>query len=247
MISFYFLKVEQVQSLVPYYYFPTIKNLQKESLSIGRNAYELLYFGQPKESLNLAKLAVKINNKDQQLWLFLSETQVANKLYKNALISLKKAEKIDILINNAGFLVNKPFKETTLEDFQMVYSTNVFSVAMLIKNTIDFMESGSNVLNISSIGGIQGSLKFPGLSAYSSSKGALNILTEMLAEEYKDRGIHFNSLALGSVQTKMLEKAFPNFTASTSALEMAEYIYNFSTNGYKLMNGKVVSVSSTTP
>ena len=160
---------------------------------------------------------------------------------------LKKAEKIDILINNAGFLVNKPFKETTLEDFQMVYSTNVFSVAMLIKNTIDFMESGSNVLNISSIGGIQGSLKFPGLSAYSSSKGALNILTEMLAEEYKDRGIHFNSLALGSVQTKMLEKAFPNFTASTSALEMAEYIYNFSTNGYRLMNGKVISVSSTTP
>ena len=160
---------------------------------------------------------------------------------------LKKAEKIDILINNAGFLVNKPFKETTLEDFQMVYSTNVFSVAMLIKNTIDFMESGSNVLNISSIGGIQGSVKFPGLSAYSSSKGALNILTEMLAEEYKDRGIHFNSLALGSVQTKMLEKAFPNFTASTSALEMAEYIYNFSTNGYRLMNGKVISVSSTTP
>lgn len=160
---------------------------------------------------------------------------------------LKKDEKIDILINNAGYLVNKPFKETTLEDFQMVYSTNVFSVAMLIKNTIDFMESGSHVLNISSIGGIQGSVKFPGLSAYSSSKGALNILTEMLAEEYKDRGIHFNSLALGSVQTKMLEKAFPNFTASTSALEMAEYIYNFSTNGYRLMNGKVISVSSTTP
>ena len=160
---------------------------------------------------------------------------------------LKKAEKIDILINNAGYLVNKPFKETTLEDFQMVYSTNVFSVAMLIKNTIDFMESGSNVLNISSIGGIQGSVKFPGLSAYSSSKGALNILTEMLAEEYKDRGIHFNALALGSVQTKMLEKAFPNFTASTSALEMAEYIYNFSTSGYRLMNGKVISVSSTTP
>lgn len=160
---------------------------------------------------------------------------------------IKKVKKIDILINNAGFLVNKPFNETTLEDFQKVYSTNVFSVAMLIKNTIDFMESGSNVLNISSIGGIQGSVKFPGLSAYSSSKGALNILTEMLAEEYKDRGIHFNSLALGSVQTKMLEKAFPNFTASTSASEMAEYIYNFSTEGYKMMNGKVISVSSTTP
>lgn len=160
---------------------------------------------------------------------------------------IKSVKKIDVLINNAGYLVNKPFSQTTLEDFNLVYSTNIISVAMLIKNTIDYMEKGSNVLNISSIGGIQGSVKFSGLSAYSSSKGALNILTEMLAEEYKDQGIYFNSLALGSVQTKMLEKAFPGFVASSSAEDMAKYIYNFSTEGYKLMNGKVISVSSTTP
>ena len=160
---------------------------------------------------------------------------------------IKSVKKIDVLINNAGYLVNKPFSQTTLEDFNLVYSTNIISVAMLIKNTIDYMEKGSNVLNISSIGGIQGSVKFSGLSAYSSSKGALNILTEMLAEEYKDQGIHFNALALGSVQTKMLEKAFPGFVASSSAEDMAKYIYNFSTEGYKLMNGKVISVSSTTP
>ena len=160
---------------------------------------------------------------------------------------IKSVKKIDVLINNAGYLVNKPFSQTTLEDFNLVYSTNIISVAMLIKNMIDYMEKGSNVLNISSIGGIQGSVKFSGLSAYSSSKGALNILTEMLAEEYKDQGIHFNALALGSVQTKMLEKAFPGFVASSSAEDMAKYIYNFSIEGYKLMNGKVISVSSTTP
>ena len=160
---------------------------------------------------------------------------------------IKSVKKIDVLINNAGYLVNKPFSQTTLEDFNLVYSTNIISVAMLIKNTIDYMEKGSNVLNISSIGGIQGSVKFSGHSAYSSSKGALNILTEMLAEEYKDQGIHFNALALGSVQTKMLEKAFPGFVASSSAEDMARFIYNFSTEGYKLMNGKVISVSSTTP
>ena len=136
---------------------------------------------------------------------------------------------------------------TTLDDFQNIYSTNVFSVAMLIKRTIKYMHEGSNVINISSIGGVQGSVKFPGLSAYSSSKGALNILTEMLAEEYKEKKVHFNSLALGSVQTKMLEKAFPGFKASTSSENMAKYIYNFATEGYKLMNGKVVSISSTTP
>ena len=95
LISFYFFKVDQVKSLVPYYYFPTIKNLQKEGLSIGKNAYQLLYLGQYEQSLNLAKLAVKINKKDEKLWLILSEAQVANKLYKNALISLHKAEKIN--------------------------------------------------------------------------------------------------------------------------------------------------------
>ena len=151
------------------------------------------------------------------------------------------------MINNAGYLVKKTFEETTLEDFQNIYSTNVFSVAMLVQRTISYMHEGSNVINISSIGGVQGTIKFPGLSAYGSSKGALNILTEILAEEYKDKKVHFNSLALGSVQTKMLEKAFPGFKASTSAENMAKYIYNFATEGYKLMNGKVVSISSSTP
>ena len=95
LISFYFLRVEQVQSLIPYYHFPTFKNLQKESLSIGKNAYQLLYFGQYKQSLNLAKLAVKINKKDEKLWLILAEAQLANKLYKKALKSLDKAQNIN--------------------------------------------------------------------------------------------------------------------------------------------------------
>ncbi len=103
LICFYFLKVEQVQSLVPYYYLPTVKNLEKESLSIGKSAYQLLYFGQFKESLNLAKLAVKINQKDEKLWLILSETQIANKLYKKALISLNKAEIINSNISEIYF------------------------------------------------------------------------------------------------------------------------------------------------
>ena len=95
LISFYFFKVQQVQSVIPYYYYPTINNLQKESLSIGQSAYQLLYFGQYEQSLNLAKLAVKINKRDEKLWLILSEAQVANKLYEEALMSLNKAQKIN--------------------------------------------------------------------------------------------------------------------------------------------------------
>ena len=109
LIGFYFFKVEKVQSLIPYYYFPKIQNLEKESLSIGKNAYQLLYFGQYKQSLNLAKLAVKINKRDEKLWLILSEAQVANKLYENALFSLSKAENIDSNISEIYFAKSNIF------------------------------------------------------------------------------------------------------------------------------------------
>ena len=103
LMSSYFLKVEQVKSIVPYYYFPTIKNLEKESLSIGKNAYQLLYFGQYEQGLNLAKLAIKINKNNEKLWLILAETQVANKLYKQALNSLNKAQELNPNISEIYF------------------------------------------------------------------------------------------------------------------------------------------------
>ena len=109
LISFYLLKAEQVRSIIPYYYFPTIKNLQKESSSIGKNAYQLLYFGQYKQSLNLAKLAVKINKKDEKLWLILAEAQIANKLYKKALNSLNQAQKINSNISEIYFAKSNIF------------------------------------------------------------------------------------------------------------------------------------------
>ncbi|MFD0964721.1 SDR family NAD(P)-dependent oxidoreductase [Pseudofulvibacter geojedonensis] len=155
--------------------------------------------------------------------------------------------KVDILINNAGLLVNKPFGELTTFDWQKVYEVNVFGVAQLIQCLIPYMSKGAHVITVSSMGGIQGSMKFPGLAAYSSSKGAVITLSELLAEEYKEKGIAFNVLALGAVQTEMLEEAFPGYEAPLSALEMATYIAEFSLTGNKFYNGKVLQVSSTTP
>jgi len=155
--------------------------------------------------------------------------------------------KVDILINNAGMLLNKPFAETTIEDFKRVYETNVFGVSELSRILVPLMSKNSHVVTISSMGGIQGSTKFPGLSAYSSSKGAVITLTELLAEEYKETGPQFNVLAIGAVRTEMLKEAFPDYDAPISALEMAEYIYNFALNGNKYYNGKVLQVSNSTP
>lgn len=159
----------------------------------------------------------------------------------------KNWKKVDILINNAGKLIHKPFTELTSEDFLEVYKVNVFGVAELTKNMISFLQKGSHVVTISSMGGIQGSMKFPGLAAYSSAKGAVITLSELLAEEYKEQQIAFNVLAIGAVQTEMLEEAFPDYKAPLSASEMAAYMYEFSINGNKFYNGKVLQVSSTTP
>ena len=154
-----------------------------------------------------------------------------------------KYKTIDILINNAGMLINKPFIELSKKEFISVYDVNFFGVIELIKGILPFFKSKSQIINISSIGGINGTNKFKGLSAYSSSKGALNILTEVLAEEFKETGPVINSLCLGSVQTKMLEQAFPGYKAQVQPREMANFIYDFSQSGGKVFNGKIIPIS----
>lgn len=156
-------------------------------------------------------------------------------------------EGVDILINNAGALLNKPFAETTIADFEQVYRVNVFGVAEMTRVVLPYMSKGSHVVTVSSMGGIQGSMKFPGLAAYSSSKGAVITWNELLAEEYKESGIAFNVLALGAVQTEMLEEAFPGYEAPLTAVQMADYLYDFSRKGSAFYNGKTLQVSASTP
>ncbi len=157
-----------------------------------------------------------------------------------------KFKKIDILINNAGALVNKPFAELSHDDISLSFQVNIIGVMGVTQAAVRFM-SQAHIVNISSIGGFQGSVKFPGLSAYSTSKAALCGFTELFAEEYKDTAITMNCLCLGAVQTEMLEEAFPGYVAPLSADEMASYITEFALNGNKWMNGKIIPVSLTTP
>ncbi|MGB5206057.1 SDR family NAD(P)-dependent oxidoreductase [Eudoraea sp.] len=154
---------------------------------------------------------------------------------------------VDILINNAGQLLNKPFLQTTRKEFEEIYKVNVFGVAELTRLLIPKMTIGGHVITISSMGGVQGSVKFPGLSAYSSSKGAVITLTELWAEEFKETGPSFNVLAIGAVQTEMLEEAFPGYKAPITAKDMADYIMDFALKGQRYYNGKLLQVSSTTP
>ncbi|MFT5779305.1 MAG: 3-oxoacyl-[acyl-carrier protein] reductase [Crocinitomicaceae bacterium] len=154
--------------------------------------------------------------------------------------------RIDALINNAGMLINKPFDQLTREDFLSTYNVNIFGVMETVQAALPKMLE-AHIVNISSMGGFQGSVKFPGLTAYSTSKAALCNFTELFAEEYKETTIKMNCLCLGAAQTEMLEEAFPGYQAPVTAQKMAEFIVNFALTGHEWMNGKIIPVSVTTP
>ena len=195
-------------------------------ISVSRNIEPLKDIG------GIESFAIDITNKDSV------DEFIAN-------LKSKKI-KIDILINNAGYLVSELFGDTTYDSFKKTFDVNVFGLAEITRSLIPIINSDGHVINISSIGGVNGSKKFPGLSAYSSSKAAVIALTEVLAEEYQN-GPSFNVLALGAVQTKMLKEAFPDYNANTKPRDMAKYILNFAVNGNKLFNGKLISVSNSNP
>jgi NAD(P)-dependent dehydrogenase (short-subunit alcohol dehydrogenase family) len=154
---------------------------------------------------------------------------------------------VGILINNAGYLVNKRFQKLTPEDFDRQFAVNAKAPFFIIKAILPLLNPGSHIVNISSMGGFQGSSKYAGLSAYSASKAALCALTECLATEFQEAGIIVNCLALGAVQTEMFETAFPGVKAPVSPSEMGDFIANFSIHGSKYYNGKILPVSVNTP
>lgn len=155
--------------------------------------------------------------------------------------------RVDILINVAGFLIVADFMNLSDHDSRLIMETNFFGPASFIKLLVPLMSKGSHIVNISSMGGYQGSSKYRGLSLYSASKAALSCLSECLAVELGESGISVNCLALGSVQTEMFESAFPGFKAPLTANEIAGFISYFAVNGNKFFNGKVLPVAVNNP
>jgi 3-oxoacyl-[acyl-carrier protein] reductase len=212
--------------------------LVKQFLNTGYTVFCLTRNLEPLKAINhsnLKFLSTDLNSQDSM----------------NAAISFIKKDvtHIDFVINNAGSLVNKPYESISYDELQKVYQVNVFAPYYLTQQLLSILgkEKKSHIVNISSMGGFQGSAKFAGLSAYSSSKAAIAGLTECLAEELKDRNISVNCLAIGAVQTEMLEEAFPGYQAPLSPLQMAEYIFDFALKGHQYYNGKILPVSSSTP
>jgi NAD(P)-dependent dehydrogenase (short-subunit alcohol dehydrogenase family) len=175
----------------------------------------------------------------------LSVSEGLSESYRNNI--LRYFNSVDVLINMAGALVSKEFMKMEETDARLMMETNFFGPASVIRIIKPLMPAGSHIVNISSMGGYQGSVKFRGLSYYSASKAAVACLSECLAEEFRDSGISVNCLALGSVQTEMLEEAFPGYKAPVEAREIAPFISWFAVNCHRFMNGKIIPVAVNNP
>lgn len=218
----------------------------KQLASISDN--RVIAVARSKEKLKaLQKTCIDHNNNNNLIPIVFDLTNTLQ--YENSLIKQINCQfdKVDILINNAGFLVNKTFEQLSTADIGSMIQVNLIAPARLIQCLLPMMKKNSHVVNISSMGGFQGSQKFPGLSIYSATKAGLASLTECLAEEYKDSGISFNCLALGATDTEMLNEAFPGYKAPFTAEEMASFIVDFALTKHKFMNGKIIPVTISTP
>jgi len=200
----------------------------------GRNEQELRSVADKSAFHNITVLPLDLSVIDNDL------EAIKNKI-------LNRFNKIDILINSAGFLVVKDFMHITNDEARKMMETNFFGPATFIRLVVPFMERGSHIINISSMGGFQGSSKYNGLAYYSSSKAAIANLTECLAVEFSNKGISVNCLALGSVQTEMFENAFKGFQAPVKPDLMAEFIAYFALHGNKFFNGKILPVAVSNP
>ena len=214
---------------------------------IGSGNHQIVALARSEDKLyKLQEIALALN---PGCMLYTAKFDIMHDDYLNGLLPFIKERmgSVDILINNAGSLVNRSFMHTTQLDFVEMLQNNLLGHIKMIQHIVPLMPEKSHIVNIGSMGGFQGSIKFPGLAAYSASKAALHALTECLAAEFAEKQISVNCLALGSAQTEMLEKAFPSYQSPVMAFEIGKYIADFALYGHKFFNGKIIPVAHSTP
>ena len=221
-----------------------------ETVKRFTNTLDVNIFAISRNLKGLKKLKKECNQINKKANIHIISADLSEFSLVNNIISDLKAQlngKLDGIIHNAGYLIKKDFNKLSFKDLNDSFNINCFAPFILTQKLIPFFSKNIHVVSISSMGGVQNSQKFPGLSLYSTSKGTLITLTQCLAEEYKNTGFKFNCLALGAVQTEMLNKAFPDYKAPVSAAEMGEFIVNFYSHGAQYFNGQVIPVSMATP
>jgi 3-oxoacyl-[acyl-carrier protein] reductase len=109
--------------------------------------------------------------------------------------------RLDVLVNNAGTAIPKPFEEATLEEMDQVINLNLRGVFVTTQAALKHLGSGGRIINIGSCVGER--MGTPGLATYSATKGAVKMFTQGLSREVGPRGITVNNVQPGPIDTDL--------------------------------------------
>jgi NAD(P)-dependent dehydrogenase (short-subunit alcohol dehydrogenase family) len=171
-----------------------------------------------------------------------SESQVTS-LFNQ---TLERMGPVDILVNCAAVLSSESVESLSLDAWNEIQAINITGTFLCCREAFRQMKGrGGAIVNVSSLGGVQGTEKFPGYSAYTTSKYAVIGLTESLAVEARSQNIRVNCVAPGAVDTQMLKKAAPELKTKTSPLDIANIILFLCDESRSAsLNGTVIPVHS---
>ncbi|MCM2303980.1 MAG: SDR family oxidoreductase [Elusimicrobia bacterium] len=152
---------------------------------------------------------------------------------------------VDVLVNNAAHLVKKSFVDTTAAEWDEVMRTNLRGPFLFSREFLRAAKPGGAIVNIGSLGGIQGTEKFPGLSAYTVSKYGISGLTAALAVEARALGVAVFCAAPGAVDTAMLRKAAPGLKAGAVPADVALVVADLAGSARPdLLSGAVIPLDT---
>jgi NAD(P)-dependent dehydrogenase (short-subunit alcohol dehydrogenase family) len=147
--------------------------------------------------------------------------------------------RVDILVNCAGIVTVRPFIDMDASTWDSVINVNLRGTFLCCREAFRIMatQRGGVIVNLSSLSGVKGVEKFPGLSAYNVSKSGVAGLTEILAVEGKPYNIRVCAVSPGAVDTEMLRQAAPHLKAGMTAQDLAEILLFMVDDSGRMLNG----------
>jgi len=157
----------------------------------------------------------------------------------------KRFGAVDILVNNAAVLVKKPFLKTSAAEWDATMRTNLRGPFLFSREFLRAAKRGRAIVNIGSLAGVQGTSKFPGLSAYTVSKYGITGLTAALAAEARPLGVAVFCVAPGAVDTAMLCRAAPGLKAGAVPADIARVVVELAeTHRSDFLSGAVIPLDT---
>jgi NAD(P)-dependent dehydrogenase (short-subunit alcohol dehydrogenase family) len=154
--------------------------------------------------------------------------------------------RVDILVNCAGIVASQPFLEMDASTWDRVIAVNLRGTFLCCHEAFRIMAAQHSgvIVNLSSLSGIKGVEKFPGLSAYNVSKAGVAGLTEILAVEGKPYNIRVCAVSPGAVDTEMLRQAAPHLKAGMTPDDMAEILLFLAGDSGRMLSGTNIEIFS---